>query len=429
MTAKKPWFDGAERLPSSRSNPMAGNKPSKKLICHTSEGPSTQSAHSLAQYVVNEAKEYSAVINSHTGDIVQIYPINTGARSLLNGGIDGGVGCNRSGQIAFQVCFVGKTAEGRSLVEDALKHDKVRRFFQWIHEWGVPAVDLTGHNRSLDWWHKSGILCHADAPGNDHTDHVPVGPIIEAMKGGAAKKTTPAKKAPAKPAAKQHSAATDKGTGSKDEQRYVVLAEAEGHDGKPHWYPIGHDDKDGFHLVRNDDNWATKEEPHIRPVKAGVKPRMEWAKANGHPKVKVMKVAKWEEHAGGGNGKLTLRQGAHWPTDKRTVERLKQVAADLGVEVRIISGLRTYQEQVALYNAYLAGRGNLAARPGTSNHEKGHAADTDVVDPKTGNLVSIGAWPGARAALKKHGLVLSVGSENWHVDPREVASWANPPIP
>lgn len=36
---------------------------------------------------------------------------------------------------------------------------------------------------------------------------------------------------------------------------------------------------------------------------------------------------------------------------------------------------RTFDEQKALYKAYLAGKGNLAARPGTSLHEKGNALD------------------------------------------------------
>lgn len=40
------------------------------------------------------------------------------------------------------------------------------------------------------------------------------------------------------------------------------------------------------------------------------------------------------------------------------------------------SSYRTYEQQVELYNAYLNGTGNLAAKPGTSNHGWGTAVDT-----------------------------------------------------
>jgi hypothetical protein len=154
----------------------------------------------------------------------------------------------------------------------------------------------------------------------------------------------------------------------KADQQYVVLAQAK--DGK--WKPVGQNKAGQFGIVADSDDWAHKDHPGIRPLKKGARERIAWCKKHGK-KWKVMKVGTFVEHHMGGDGKLTLRAGAHWPTDKRTVERLKAVAADLGVEVRIISGLRTYAEQVALWNAYQAGRGNLAARPGTSNHERGHA--------------------------------------------------------
>lgn len=39
------------------------------------------------------------------------------------------------------------------------------------------------------------------------------------------------------------------------------------------------------------------------------------------------------------------------------------------------SSYRTYAEQVYFWNLYVSGRGNLAARPGTSNHGLGRAVD------------------------------------------------------
>ncbi|MFX4270788.1 peptidoglycan-binding protein [Propionibacteriaceae bacterium Y1685] len=52
-----------------------------------------------------------------------------------------------------------------------------------------------------------------------------------------------------------------------------------------------------------------------------------------------------------------------------------------GVNLPISGGMsayRTYDQQVYLWNLYLAGKGNLAARPGTSNHGWGLAADISV---------------------------------------------------
>jgi hypothetical protein len=46
-----------------------------------------------------------------------------------------------------------------------------------------------------------------------------------------------------------------------------------------------------------------------------------------------------------------------------------------GKPITVISAYRTYAKQVALWNLYRSGRGNLAARPGESNHGQGTAVD------------------------------------------------------
>lgn len=46
-----------------------------------------------------------------------------------------------------------------------------------------------------------------------------------------------------------------------------------------------------------------------------------------------------------------------------------------GRPIRVIAGYRTYSRQVYFWNLYLSGRGNLAARPGSSNHGWGLAVD------------------------------------------------------
>ena len=74
-----------------------------------------------------------------------------------------------------------------------------------------------------------------------------------------------------------------------------------------------------------------------------------------------------------------------------------------GGRFRIFSGVRTYAEQVDLWNKYLAG-GNLAARPGTSKHERGEAVDIS------------GDKPLATRLAPQFGLGLTVPGEDWHFE-------------
>jgi hypothetical protein len=78
----------------------------------------------------------------------------------------------------------------------------------------------------------------------------------------------------------------------------------------------------------------------------------------------------------------------------------------------INSGFRAYAEQKALYDAYLRGEGNLAAEPGSSNHEKGKAADVSRV--KGG--IAVGRDTACREAMKYFGLCLPVEGEAWHTE-------------
>lgn len=92
------------------------------------------------------------------------------------------------------------------------------------------------------------------------------------------------------------------------------------------------------------------------------------------------------------------------------LERLNRVGQRLGAVLWIASGNRTYYEQAALYADYRAGRGPLAARPGTSNHHGGRAADTWYRGQNIGNSSR------ARVALRNEGLCLPVPGEAWHVE-------------
>lgn len=96
--------------------------------------------------------------------------------------------------------------------------------------------------------------------------------------------------------------------------------------------------------------------------------------------------------------------------DPELLRRLDAVGRELGAKIDVISGHRSYDEQARLYAAYQAGTGNLAAKPGTSNHEHGGAADVYV------NGVALADVDGARAIAARHGLHFPVGGESWHVE-------------
>lgn len=132
---------------------------------------------------------------------------------------------------------------------------------------------------------------------------------------------------------------------------------------------------------------------------------------------------------------VRLADGAKWPTDTRTVERLKLVAKDLGKTLIITSGKRDLGSrknpkpgtQWYFWKKYVAGRGNLAAYPNpNAPHIKGYAADVLIEQPD-GTRTNVGEYVTGRRILRKHGLVLSVRTEGWHVAPKEVNSWAYRP--
>lgn len=86
--------------------------------------------------------------------------------------------------------------------------------------------------------------------------------------------------------------------------------------------------------------------------------------------------------------------------------RMKKEAAKDGITLRIQSGFRTMEEQVRLYAKYKSGTGNLAAKPGRSNHQNGIALDI-VNEPK-----QIVYW--LRRNAKRFGFYERVKTEDWH---------------
>lgn len=79
-----------------------------------------------------------------------------------------------------------------------------------------------------------------------------------------------------------------------------------------------------------------------------------------------------------------------------------------GITLVPTSGFRTFEAQAALYRDYQRGRGPLAAKPGFSNHQSGHAIDIDTRSPL------IRRWLWQHSA--RFGFVRTVPSERWHFE-------------
>jgi hypothetical protein len=84
--------------------------------------------------------------------------------------------------------------------------------------------------------------------------------------------------------------------------------------------------------------------------------------------------------------------------------------ARFGVDLPVVYAYRTYAEQVRMYAAYLAGTGNLAARPGTSTHGLGIAIDAGAPAGSWGTPQQ--AWLRANAGPT---WVFEVAIEPWHL--------------
>ena len=97
------------------------------------------------------------------------------------------------------------------------------------------------------------------------------------------------------------------------------------------------------------------------------------------------------------------------PTTKATGHaflKMQAAANAEGVRLSLTSGFRTMEEQKHLYSCYVnnsCNNGNLAAKPGYSNHQSGLALD-----------VSTSTWLARNAS--KFGFVRTVSRESWHYE-------------
>lgn len=100
------------------------------------------------------------------------------------------------------------------------------------------------------------------------------------------------------------------------------------------------------------------------------------------------------------------------PVEKRTADAfyvMAKAASQAGVNITVVSGFRSMSEQQYLYHCYTScscNSCNLAARPGYSNHQSGHALDLNTSSHGVYN------WLANHAA--HYGFKRTVSSEPWH---------------
>ena len=88
---------------------------------------------------------------------------------------------------------------------------------------------------------------------------------------------------------------------------------------------------------------------------------------------------------------------------------MQSSARNAGVNLRIVSGFRTNSQQQHLYGCYTncnCNNCNLAARPGYSNHQSGHALDLNSSD------AGVSSWLNNNGA--RFGFRRTVANEPWH---------------
>jgi D-alanyl-D-alanine carboxypeptidase len=92
--------------------------------------------------------------------------------------------------------------------------------------------------------------------------------------------------------------------------------------------------------------------------------------------------------------------------------KLKDAAEEENIQLSINSAFRTFQRQAELRRLFEGGRGNLAAKPGHSNHQHGQAFDLNTRHNVFDGTDKIYEW--LKLNGPKHGFVRTVSNESWH---------------
>jgi hypothetical protein len=104
--------------------------------------------------------------------------------------------------------------------------------------------------------------------------------------------------------------------------------------------------------------------------------------------------------------------------------KLKDAADRENIQLSINSAFRTFQRQADLRRLFELGQGNLAAKPGESNHQHGQAFDLNTRHNVFDGSDKIYEW--LRNNATSHGFVRTVSNESWHWEyrPADAASLA-----
>lgn len=106
---------------------------------------------------------------------------------------------------------------------------------------------------------------------------------------------------------------------------------------------------------------------------------------------------------------LAFAPGVDWrDVNPALLAAVNRLGMKLGKTVTVTSGFRTFAQQQALYAAWRAGRGNIAARPGHSAHESGNAIDATIGGKAIASAV-------AARVLASVGLVAPVKGDPVHL--------------
>lgn len=172
MKPKKKWIGEAKKVKARSYNSMAGNNSSRKIVLHN-EGVDRKTPgrpEDLMKYVVDRGIEYHLVWEPRTGKWAQSTPLDKAGKALLNAGLDGGIGCNRSGRVCIQLCVQGYGS--RPFTDGPMKGAYL--LADIADSWGVPLEKALGNfrdpKRSKKKWAGTGVSGHSMAPGNDHSD-------------------------------------------------------------------------------------------------------------------------------------------------------------------------------------------------------------------------------------------------------------------
>ncbi len=166
----KLFMPGAKKVGHSGEAGEMGPGNEVKVVWHTSEsGNDAKAIYGVAEWVKRQQSEYTIAWNPYTGQFVQFFPANAGARAVMNGY---NIAANRHGKICIQVCVIGRAANA-PLVKSPMKGR--RELMEWIDSFGIPRKATINNDRSVAAWTQSGHTTHRSAPKpNDHTDPGPI---------------------------------------------------------------------------------------------------------------------------------------------------------------------------------------------------------------------------------------------------------------